>query len=115
MQRGRNIATRLRGGKADATSAATAGTTEDEFITREFGAVSIEKLGLDSVITSILKQRLDEIRKCLTVRASLAVIFLCGSTLEGVLLGIACTRPKEFNQSVVSPKDTGGKVKQFQD
>jgi len=48
-------------------------------------------------------------------RAPLAAIFLCGSTLEGILLGIASSRPKEFNQSSVSPKDSLGKVKQFQD
>lgn len=109
MQRGRNIAIRLSGGKPGAT----AETTENEFIAKEFGTVSIEKLGLDSGITSILKQRLDEIRKGLTAHAPLAVIFLCGSTLEGILLGIACNRPREFNQSAVSPKDNAGKVKQF--
>lgn len=79
VQRGRNIAARLRGGKA---VPAVPVATEDEFISREFGAVSIDKLGLDPVVGDILKQRLDEIRKCLTVQAPLAVIFLCGSTLE---------------------------------
>jgi hypothetical protein len=99
----------------EAAAQAVAETTEQDFISREFGAVSIEKIGLDSVVSSILKQRVEEIRKCLTARAPLAVIFLCGSTLEGILLGIACSRPKEFNQSHVSPKDLSGKVKQFQD
>jgi hypothetical protein len=112
VQRGQNIAARLRGGKAvPAVSVAT----EDEFISREFGAVSIDKLGLDLVVGDILKQRLDEIRKCLTAQAPLAVIFLCGSTLEGILLGIASTRAKDFNQSSLSPKDKLGKVKQFQE
>jgi hypothetical protein len=45
----------------------------------------------------------------------LGVIFLCGSTLEGILLGIACTRPNDFNKSTVSPKNNAGKVKQFQE
>jgi hypothetical protein len=112
-QRARNVAARLQGRKAAAQAAPD--TTEYEFISKEFGAVSIEKVGLDSVVSGILKQRIDEIRKCLTARAPLAVIFLCGSTLEGILLGIACSRPKEFNQSTVSPKDQLGKVKQFQD
>jgi hypothetical protein len=110
MQRGRNIAARMRGGKTTATVPVT---TEDEFISRQFGEVSIEQLGLDPLICGILKQRVGEIRKCLSARASLAVIFLCGSTLEGVLLGIACARPQEFNQSALSPKDKLGKVKQF--
>jgi hypothetical protein len=112
VQRGQNIAARLRGGKAvPAVSVAT----EDEFISREFGAVSIDKLGLDPAVGDILKQRLDEIRKCLIAQAPLAVIFLCGSTLEGILLGIASTRAKDFNQSSLSPKDKLGKVKQFQE
>lgn len=116
IQRGRNIAARLQGRKVAAVAAPTVHeTTEDEFISKEFGAVSIEKLGLDSVVTGILKQRLDEISKCLTAKAPLAAIFLCGSTLEGILLGVACARPRDFNQSSASPKDRQGKVKQFQD
>jgi hypothetical protein len=112
VQRGRSVAVRLRGGKVAPTAP---DTTEDEFISKEFGAVSIDKLGLDAVVGDILKQRVDEIRKCLTARAPLAVIFLCGSTLEGILLGIASARAKEFNQSALSPKDKLGKVKQFQE
>ena len=112
IRRGRTVAARLQGTKV---APQQPDTTEDEFISKEFGAVSIEKLGLDSVITCILKQRLDEIRRCLTSRAPLAAIFLCGSTLEGILLGIACARPREFNQSALSPKDKLGKVKPFQD
>ena len=112
VQRGWNIAARLRGGKA---APAVSVATEDEFISREFGTVFIDKLGLDPVIGDVLKQRLDEIRKCLTAQAPLAVIFLCGSTLEGILLGIASARAKDFNQSSLSPKDKLGKVKQFQE
>ena len=63
----------------------------------------------------MIKQRIEEIRRCLTAKASLAVIFLCGSTLEGILLGLASTNPKGFNESTLSPKDKTGKVKQFYD
>lgn len=66
-------------------------------------------------ITDIIKLRLEEIEKCLSVDAPLSVIFLSGSTLEGVLLGVALKNPKEFNQSTSSPKDKEGKVKQFQE
>ncbi len=111
IRRGRDIACRLMGRKVVAPAAPD--TSEEEFISKEFGAVSIEKIGLDSVVTGILKQRIDEIRKCLTAKAPLAVIFLCGSTLEGILLGVACARPKDFNQSPASPKNQQGKVKQF--
>jgi hypothetical protein len=113
IRRARNVAARLQGHKAAPQHAPD--TTEDQFISKEFGAVSIEKIGLDSVVSSILKQRVDEIRKCLTAHAPLAVIFLCGSTLEGILFSIASSKPKEFNRSSASPKDSVGKVKQFQD
>lgn len=114
VDRARRIASRLLGRRVVAPNTASA-TTEDEFIAREFQNVSIDKLGLDAGISPVLKQRLDEIRKCLTAKASLAVIFLCGSTLEGILLGIASAKPKDFNQSGVSPKDKQGNVKQFYD
>ncbi|MCX6797672.1 MAG: hypothetical protein NTX66_00410 [Candidatus Falkowbacteria bacterium] len=39
---------------------------------------------------------------------------MAGSTLEGLLLGVAAKYPKEFNQSVSSPKDENNKVKAFQ-
>lgn len=113
MGRAQAAASRLQG-QPPAVPAAP-GIAEDEFLAREFRSVSIDKLGLDPVITDILKQRLEEIRRCLNARAPLAVIFLCGSTLEGILLGIACLQPKAFNQSRVSPKDPTGKVKSFPD
>lgn len=87
--------------------------SEDEFISRAFENVSIDKLGLDSGLNAVLNERIAEIKKCSSANAPLAVIFLCGSTLEGILLGIACSNPKDFNQSMASPKDDVGKVKQF--
>jgi hypothetical protein len=114
MERGRRIASRLLGCKVVAPDPRSV-TTEDEFIAREFKNVSIDKLGLDAAISAVLKQRVDEIRKCLTVKAPLAVIFLCGSTLEGILLGVASAKAKDFNQSALSPKDKQGTVKQFYD
>ena len=89
--------------------------TEDQFISREFKNVSVEKVGLDGTVSRILGQRIDEIRRCLTAQSPLAVIFLCGSTLEGILLGVATVRPREFNQAASSPKDRSGKVKPFQE
>jgi hypothetical protein len=110
IRRGRDIAARLLGSTTTISVA-----TESEFITKEFGNVSIDKLRLDSVVSGIIKQRIDEIKNCLDAKAALAAIFLCGSTLEGILLGVACTNAKEFNQSALSPKDKASKVKQFHD
>ena len=86
---------------------------EDDFLNKEFNEVSIDKLGLDGIITDTLNIRFDEIKKCLNVKAPMAVIFLSGSSLEGILLGIALKYPKEFNQSKSSPKEKEGKVKPF--
>lgn len=87
--------------------------TEDEFLNREFDDVKLDKLGLDGIITDTLLSRIEELKKCLSIKASLSVIFLAGSTLEGILLGMATKMPKEFNQSSLSPKDREGKVLQF--
>ena len=87
---------------------------EDEFLKQEFSKISLEKIGLDGFVTEIVKFRFDEIKRCLSVNAPLSVIFLAGSTLEGILLGTALKYPKAFNQSKSSPKDKEGKVKEFQ-
>jgi|SRR5271170_669570 len=110
IQRGQSIAGRLLGSTATSPAA-----TEGEFLTREFAGVSIDKLVLDPAIGGILKERIGEIRKCLAAGAPLAVIFLCGSTLEGVLLGLAREKAKDFNQSALSPKDRAGMAKRFQE
>lgn len=86
---------------------------ENDFLQKEFSDIPLEKLGLDSIITETLNIRFDEIKKCLNVKAPMSVIFLSGSSLEGILLGIASKHPKEFNQSKASPKDQSGKVKPY--
>ncbi|MDD5738682.1 MAG: hypothetical protein PHY72_02005 [Candidatus Pacebacteria bacterium] len=87
--------------------------TEDDFLNKEFQEISLEKLGLESVFTNVLNQRMDEIKRCLGAKASLAAIFLCGSILEGILLGFVIKKPEEFNRAILSPKDKNGKVLQF--
>ncbi len=84
---------------------------EDDFLNREFEDVKIELIGLDGTITEILNLRFEEIKKCLGSDAPLSVIFMCGSTLEGILLGIAMKKPREFNIANSSPKNKEGKVK----
>ncbi len=60
-----------------------------------------------------MKLRFEEIKKCLQAKAPLSVIFLSGSSLEGILLGIASKYPKEFNQAKATPKDKDEKPFQF--
>lgn len=99
----------------DITSETNTSTTEDEFLKKEFEEVSINKLKLDGAINSVLVQRLEEIKQCLNSKSALATIFLCGSTLEGILFGVATNNPQKFNSAKTSPKDKHGKVLQFHD
>jgi len=86
---------------------------EDDFVRREFSDISIEKIGLDGIITDVLTSRFGEIQKCFNAKSWLSAIIMAGSTLEGLLLGLASSRPKLFNTSSSSPKGEDGKVKQF--
>ena len=110
LNRGKEISSRLLGVKPQIQE-----IKEEDFLSKDFKDISIDKLKLDGTISIVLQQRIDEIRKCLNAKSSLAVIFLCGSTLEGILLGVASSKPREFNQSTISPKDKAGQVKNFQD
>lgn len=88
---------------------------EGEFLKREFADVLVAKVGLERVVSDILQERIREIERCFLAGAYLSAILLAGSTLEGLLLGMAIKHPKQFNTSKSSPKDSNGKVKQFQD
>jgi len=85
----------------------------DDFLEKEFEDISVDALGLDSIVTEIIKIRFEELKKCFAAKAHLSVIFLSGSSFEGILLGIALKSPEEFNQSKSAPRDKAGKVKQF--
>lgn len=43
----------------------------------------------------------------------MTVIFLAGSALEGIFLGLTMQNPRNFNTAKSSPKDSSSKVKQF--
>lgn len=89
---------------------------EEEFLKKDFGAISIVGLDIDATIAPILDSRIREAMKCHDAGASLASIFMCGSVLEGILLNIALKNPAAFNQAKSSPKyKETQKVKPFQD
>lgn len=89
--------------------------TESEFLKQEFSKIDLLPLGLDFQFEQVITQRLNEIKKSLHSESALSVIFLCGSTLEGLLLHIAAQNPQKFNSSKSAPKDKYGKVKQLHD
>ena len=89
--------------------------TENDFLKQEFSKIDLSLLKLDYSFEEVIKQRLKEIELSLNSGASLSVIFLCGSTLEGLLLNIASQNPQKFNTSKSAPKHSDGKVKALHD
>ena len=90
--------------------------TEEEFLRKNFGEISVADLDIDSTVIPILESRIREAMECHHAGASLASIFMCGSVLEGVLFSIALKNPGIFNQAKSSPKNKETqKVKQLQD
>ena len=73
-----------------------------QFLSQEFDKISLEKLGFEPEMTAILTQRLEEIKICLSAGAPLAIIFLTGSALEGVLMGVAQQNQADFMRVVPS-------------
>lgn len=87
--------------------------SEEDFLNIEFKELNLSLLELDSMYENIIEQRIEEIKRCLSNGASLSVVFLCGSTLEGLLIEKASKNIKEFNLAKSSPKEKDGKVKQL--
>lgn len=85
----------------------------DDFLQKEFQDVSINELGLEGEVVKVLDSRMGEIKKCLSSQSPLSIIFLAGSTLEGIFLGIATGHPEIFNKAVASPKNKEGKPLNF--
>jgi hypothetical protein len=81
--------------------------SEAEFLAKDFGDVDISQLSIPVSFRDIMQQRLDEIHLCLNAKAPLAVIFLCGSTLEGLLYEVAAKNPQAYNRCVSAPQYKG--------
>ncbi|TGL13509.1 hypothetical protein [Leptospira meyeri] len=90
-------------------------TSETDFLDLHFEASDITKLNLDPDFKRIILHRIEEIQKSIKSQCPLSVIFLCGSTLEGLLLDLATKNAQKFNQSAAAPKDTNGTVKKIYD
>lgn len=108
LKKCRDIVSKLAG-----TQTTSIAIGEDSFLDREFTIPNIDKLPVEAQVASIIDARLNEARIALQAGAYLSVIFLCGSVLEGVLLGVARENPKKFNSSPASPKGEDGKVRPF--
>ncbi len=108
LDRCREVVTRINGIVPVADSGDSKG-----FMDKEFVLPNVEKLPVEPQVATIIEARLKEAQKAFAADAHLSVIFLCGSVLEGILLGAALKEPTKFNQSLSSPRDRDGKVKGF--
>ena len=78
---------------------------EDKFLAKKVDKLSINKLKVSRPVQAVINQRVDEIERCMKIKAPLATIFLCGSTLEGLLLEYANLHIADFNRATSAPKD----------
>lgn len=87
--------------------------TEEDFLNINFDEINLSLLELDSQFENIINQRIKEIQTCLLNNSSLSVVFLCGSTLEGLLIEKASKYIREFNTAKSAPKDKDGNTKKL--
>lgn len=87
--------------------------TQVDFLKQVFSDLKLARLNIDAQLQSVIEQRIDEIHRSLESEAALATIFLCGSTLEGLLLDAATKQPQQFNSAKSAPKDKEDKVLQL--
>ena len=88
------------------SSATIEKSSEDDFLEKTFPKLDFQNLIQDKNLLRVLEQRIQEIQKSIHI-APLATIFLCGSTLEGLLLDVACANPRQFNCAKSAPKRDG--------
>jgi hypothetical protein len=108
VARAKKIASRLSGSAGKQNAITTQG-----FLDVDFQIPDLKNLPIDPLVSDIIRSRLDEIAQCLRAEAHMAVVFLCGSVLEAVLLGAAGQESRRFNESPRSPRRDDGKPKQF--
>lgn len=85
----------------------------DVFQDHELRNLNIEGLPIDTQVATIVKVRLKEVEIAMTNGAYLSAILLCGSILEGTLLGAAHQDPSNFKMAKAAPKTKHGSPRKF--
>lgn len=88
-------------------------SNEHDFLAKEYSQLNLARLNIDAPFQAVIEQRISEIHKTLKADAALAVIFLCGSTLEGLLLDAATKNAQKYNQANSAQKDKDGNTRPF--
>ena len=112
FKRCEDIVANLRGNQPQPNSK-SAEVTESQFMRFDFSDVKISDVPIEASLIPILESRFQEAVRAMNSACWLSTIFMCGSILEGMLLGMALANPRDFNQSASSPKDKEGKVRPF--
>jgi hypothetical protein len=79
-----------------------------DFLAKDFGDVDLARLPKELTSQGVVESRLKEIQSCLECEAPLAVIFLVGSTLEGLLSELALAHASTYVASPEAPKVRSG-------
>lgn len=85
---------------------------ELQFLAKDFGDIDLSKINIPVSFKDVMEQRIDEVERSIKSQSPLAVVFLCGSTLEGLLYEVASKNINVFNRCKSSPKYKGA-VKQL--
>lgn len=87
---------------------------EEVFLKQKFD-INIDLLRLETHVSNIILMRIKEVEICVKNDAPLASVIMIGSILEGILLGLATSYPRQFNQTHCAPKNADGRVRKFQE
>ena len=82
----------------------TSSIDEQSFLLKKYD-LDLNKLNLQPSLIPIMESRINEIKKSMANNIPLASIFLSGSTLEGLLLSLASSNPKQYNQANSAPRN----------
>lgn len=88
---------------------------ESDFLMRRIEVPSLARLPVEAAVIPVLEARLREAEVAHRHGLGLTTVILCGSILEGALLGLAQKNIAAFNQSSSAPKDREGKIKRLHD
>ncbi len=77
------------------------------FLAKDFTRVDLASLSSALTSAEVVAARLGEIDRCLEAKAPLAVVFLVGSTLEGLLMDLAVAQAVTFTAATAAPRIRG--------
>ena len=80
---------------------------EAAFLAKDVRAINVFDVDVPVDFQMVIADRLEEIEICFENHAMLAVVILCGSTLEGLLYEVAKKHPADYNRTSAAPQRDG--------